>query len=206
MNYRAVFEAVKDHLEGIGVPYSHIKNKPASARDVSRFEKRFGLTLPGPLKAFYLAFSDGTFLHWQDGESHGAILIPSVKELGKDRKAWEQSAWAPDCDFPFVEDKALAQATVAEMVRWLPFDEDAEGDKLCLDCGIGSGAVRYHRHDWFDGGTGANGSIMAPDLNAFLCDWSRVCFVWPTWWQATIGAEGVVWDSDDFPPKYRLGR
>lgn len=206
MNYRAVFEAVKDHLDRIGVPYSHIKNKPASSRDVSRFEKRFGLTLPGPLKDFYLAFSDGTFFHWQDGESYGAFLIPSVKELGKDRKEWEQTALLPDSDFPFVEDEALARASLAEMRRWLPFDEDAEGDKLCLDCGIGSGAVRYHRHDWFDGGTGANGSIMASDLDSFLLAWSRVCFAWPTWWQATIGAEGVVWDSDDFPPEYRLGR
>jgi cell wall assembly regulator SMI1 len=205
MNYRAVFEAVKDHLDGIGVPYSHIKNKPAAARAVSRFEKRFGLGLPGPLRDFYLTFSDGTYFHWQDGESYGVFLIPSVEALGKDRKYWVQTALSPD-DFPFVEDKALAKETLAGMRWWLPFDENGEGDKLCLDCGPGSGSVRYHRHDWFDGGTGANGSVMAPDLHSFLGDWSKVCFVWPTWWQATIGGKGVAWDDHDFPLKYRLGR
>lgn len=206
MNYRAMFEAVMDHLDGIGVPYSFAKSKPAASREVARFEKRFGLSLPDPVKDFYLTYSDGMVLHWQDSENYGAFSFPSVKELGKNRKTWEQADLMTDDDFPFVKDKAFAQATLAEMRQWLPFDEEGEGDKLCLDCGVGSEAVRFHRHDWFDGGTGANGSVMAPDFRSFLQDWSRVCFVWPTWWQATLGSEGAVWDSDDFPPKYRLRR
>jgi cell wall assembly regulator SMI1 len=203
MSYRAVFEAVMDHLDRIGVPYSYVKKRPAAARDVAGFEKRSGLALPVPLRAFYLSFSDGANFYWQDGEDFGAFTLPSSKEMGAGRKEWEKMALTPDEDFPLVEDAALARATLAEMRRWLPLDEDGEGDKLCLDCGAGGGAVRYHQHDWFDGGSGRNGLVLAPDFDAFLVAWSRACFFWPSWWPGTVGDDGVDWGGDGFPARYR---
>jgi hypothetical protein len=79
-----------------------------------------------------------------------------------------------------------------------------DGDAFCVVTGPGGNPVVFHRHDWYDGGTGENGHRVAPDFLSFLRGWAGVCFTAPTSldWPAAFTEGGVAWTADHCKEKY----
>jgi len=109
-----------------------------------------------------------------------------------------------DYKFPSVEDAKLAKQIYQRMKLWLPFQIEGEADCFCIDCDSPEGAVVYHQHDWYDGGSGENGHVLASSLGAFLQSWGRVCFASPAnlYWPSAFARKGVNWTSRYFPKAY----
>lgn len=200
-----ILSDVAAHLERLRIKCKVVQPPVAKPAALARAEKKIGLPFPDQLKKFYLDSSDGLAFLWEHGEDMGFLQIPNLRNLVKDFEGWKELVlWKDDYDFPHTQDPKEAKKTYAAMKSWLPLIEVGGADGFCLDCASKRGAVVYHQHDWYDGGTGKNGHVLAPDLETFVARWAKVCFMSPTGlhWPSTFAKNGVRWTGQYFDPKY----
>ena len=200
-----LFERARGHLRQLGAKCVLRKGRPATSAAVHRAEAQLGLLLPQQLKDVYLRYGDGVLFRWKQGGDGGRLELPTVEGLVEQYQGWKRLALRmDDYAFPHVADPGRSRETYAGMKSWLPLVVHGDGDGFCVVTGPGGNPVVYHRHDWYDGGTGENGRRVAPDLLSFLRGWAGVCFTAPTGlcWPAAFTAGGVAWTAEHFKDKY----
>ncbi|MBI5723821.1 MAG: SMI1/KNR4 family protein [Planctomycetes bacterium] len=192
-------------------PLSWEAGKPLKQKHIEIAEKNLGLNLPLDLAEFYFTVGDGLSFLWEidnveDVEWVGVNirdLKDSLKNIEEDRK--NSIHWSDGYKFGGVDDTNLARQTAIQMRKWLPIKPVGNGDEFCIDLGSPGFPVVFNRHDWFDGGTGANGHIMAANFAELFRQWANVCFQDPrNDWRMAIGNNGVDWKGDNFNQNLRL--
>jgi cell wall assembly regulator SMI1 len=202
-----LLDRVQGHLRQAGAKCVLRKGRPATSAAVHRAEAQLGLLLPQQLKDVYLRYGDGVLFRWERGADWGRLDLPTAEGLVEQYRGWKEVVlWKDGYDFPHVTDPGQAKETYAGMKSWLPVAVHGDGDGFCVVTGPGGNPVVYHRHDWYDGGTGENGRRVAPDLLSFLRGWAGVCFTAPTGlhWPAAFTAGGVAWTAAHFQGQYVL--
>jgi cell wall assembly regulator SMI1 len=217
MGYKRLFDTVRRHVERLGVRCEVGAGKAATEKSVTKVEAKLGLRLPADFREFFQTVGDGFLFRWQANSDdckapYASLLIPTLKYLASMYTGWRQMAlYSPEkaeqYGFPYTEDPALAKRTAARMWHWLPVMEEGNGDQICFDLSDPSCPVIFDRHDWFDGGTGDNGHLLAPSWREFLAGWGSVCFQFPRslYWPSCFRAGGGVgWDGDQFSDPFRI--
>jgi cell wall assembly regulator SMI1 len=208
-----IFDATATFLRAKGISPQVSKGRRASQSAVERFREQSGLALPESFAAFYTDFADGFDFSWQKTErERGAFSIPTLKQLSKDRRAWETLV-RHFLDDPRSLDRCIDPPFRAEafeiwrkMTSWVPFWDEGNGDHFCVD--TSNGRIVYDQHDWFDGFGSllakTNGLIAGQSLADFLQNWSRFCFQ-PNkrlWW-GEFGEFGAIkWEPEFFEPEF----
>jgi SMI1 / KNR4 family (SUKH-1) len=147
---------------------------------------------------------------WIDGGKVFAVIeFSPLSELVAHHLERTRGAIEYDTDYEFshVKDRQLAGKTAQWMKHWLGFHNEGNGDRFCIDTSTEPHSVVLDQHDWFDGATGANGTVLARTLPEFLEQWSRVCFQSPNslwWWPTVLTESGVNWDGEEFDQRFRL--
>jgi hypothetical protein len=175
MNIDAILESVSAHLKRLRIRPEVIKPPVAKLGQMRSVETTL-LPFPKQLQEFYLKYANGLVYSWEQKDHSGFLMIPSLERLVENYDGWKELVlWMDHDAFPHVADPALAKKTYKRMKKWLPLMIPGMPDGFCVDCGA-KGAVVFHRHDWYDGGTGSNGHVIAKDLKTFIDHWSRVLF------------------------------
>src|SRR5262249_14821528 len=156
-------------------------------------------------KDFFTDCGNGLVYSWDHKDHFGSLLLPPLKMLVENYQGWKELVlWMDDYAFPHVDDPKLGKKTYQRMKRWLPLISEGNGDGFCIDCGSKTAPVVFHRHDWYDGGSGENGHLVADNLFDFVQSWSRVCFISPKncYWPETFSENGISWTSQFFEEKF----
>jgi cell wall assembly regulator SMI1 len=193
---------LRTFLEKSGIDVTLAGGPPATPAAIGKVESRIGLSFPPALRELYGAM-DGYACFWEnakDGRSGGVQILPLAKWPARFRDWKESVLWMDTYAFPNVSDRKRAKTTYARMKSWLPFITHANGDAFCL----AGDTVVHHQHDWYDGGTGDNGRVVAPTLEAFLTVWAGVCFTTPKSGQWPFTTKGVSWTAKHFDRAYML--
>ena len=208
-----LFERVANHLANRGVESEIALSPVASMEDVDTLQRRLGLGLPDSYTGFITSVANGFEASWSAADrvfaSMGMTSIDSSIEgvfAMRDWRFYDEAA-ARDYGFPHVDDSELAFETNRRMHNWLPIHALGNGDNISIDLNPDRlGRVILDQHDWLDGGTGYNGSVLGEDLPSFLAAWAKVCFATPKslWWKSVINEQGVDWQSDEFDDWFRL--
>jgi cell wall assembly regulator SMI1 len=201
----AIFKRVTRHLNKLDIVPKLTKLPPLDMSMLRGLRQKLGLSLPADLHDLYLNYAGGLMYSWFAEGAFGALQIPMPKDLSKQLRGWKELVlWMDDYDFPHVKNSTLARKTYAKMKHWLPLIGEGNGDGFCLDCASSTGAVVFHQHDWYDGGSGDNGHVVAPDLRRFIENWATVCFTSPRqlFWTETFVARGVSWTRKHFKTEY----
>lgn len=215
MAYLELIEQVVDHVREHGVKVSYERGEPLKDKDIKRAQKRALIPILASLAAFYLEVGDGLNIFWTTSDEAGPIggnEIPTLKDCSP--RSRRQVNWLPewqdDYDFSDMPDPALAKDTALRMRRWMPFHSEDTGDSISLDTAMDPAPVVFNKHDWHDGGTGANGHRMAGSLLEFYSEWAQVCFQIPNnlRWPSVFNKDGLGmnWASEEFHESFRLPR
>src|SRR5262245_51482257 len=89
------------------------------------------------------------------------VVIKSLEQVN-----W-RIEWSDTYEFQYTDDPKRAKKTALCMRKWLPFHDDGNGDRFCLDTATRGAPVIFDRHDWMDGGTGDNGHRLGESLLGF---------------------------------------
>jgi hypothetical protein len=142
------------------------------------------------------------------GERSGGMRWPPIAKLVASHlhRSKRSVEYNDNYDFHGVKDRHLARQTALRMRQWFRFHDEGNGDQFCIDTAATPNAVVFDQHDWCDGGSGANGAIMASSLPEFIEQWSKICFQNPksNWWPSVLGGSGVDWTCDEFDSALRL--
>jgi len=200
------------HLAYFGIAMERKLAPPATLNEVSQAEASIGAMLPEELRALYLEYANGFYCRWavgndfQDANECGSLEIPSLPKLVSYREPYVDF-WMCSLDVTAEPcfrnvDRNKVQETIARMQHWLPFCEEACGDQFCID--LRDSKVVYNEHDWFDGGDGTNGHILAATFAGFITKWARVCFTSPIsqYWPDAFTPDGIDWTSVHFDARY----
>jgi hypothetical protein len=204
-----IFQRITAHLHKLGIEPTFITFKPAGESTLQKAEKKIGLILPDQLRNFYLTYSNGFLFHWERKKASGFCEIPSLGRLVKICAGWKENVlWMRNKDFLQSNYPLLARQTYARMQSWIPLLAEGDRSGFCIESGSRGGPVVFHEHDWFDGGTGMNGHMIAPTFSQWIENWSGVCYSGPKnlYWPATFTQEGVAWTGQYFPHKYIVTR
>lgn len=211
-SFAEIFDSTTAFLKSKGVFPEINKGKRATAKAIEKFNAQTGIALPGDFSAFFTDFADGFQFRWEKGEeSFGIFSMPTLKQLAKDRLDWERNVK------DFLEDPNSLNGCVREpfrvdafqiwrnMLPWVPFWDEGNGDHFCLD--VKTGRIVYDQHDWFDG-FGAlaktNGITAGDNLSDFLQNWARFCFL-PNkslWWGEFSKYGAIKWDPQYFEEEF----
>jgi cell wall assembly regulator SMI1 len=196
MELQSILSPVSNHLRKKGIEPELICGPRVTEARLKKAEIKMQKTIPAGLRELYQTAGDGVVFTWVD---------PALKELVKMQQNWRDHVmWMDDYDFPHVDDPKLAKNTYKSMKSWVPFHGEGNGDTFCIDTATKRGAVVFHQHDWYDGGTGRNGTVMAKSLEDFAEAWSKVCFQTPAslWWPSVFKAQKVNWGSNEFNRRF----
>jgi hypothetical protein len=213
MAYLELFERVAAHVRRQGVKVMFQRGKPLTASAIARARAKALLPIPASMAEFYAEVGDGMVFAWTaKGErapmaNHEFPKLADRTPESSDEPSWNIE-WSDDYDFRSTKDPTLAKQTALRMRKWMPFHDEGNGDRFCLDNAVEPAPVVFDQHDWFDGGTGKNGHLLGRSLLEFYSDWSRVCFQFPQslWWPSVFNKSGagVDWDSKEFREPFRL--
>jgi hypothetical protein len=212
MAYLELFERAADHVRNQGVTVTFKCGKPLPQSVIERAQAGTLIAIPASMAEFYAEVGDGLFFRWtpdDDEAPFAAFEFPKLRDRiveSIDKVRW-RTEWDDTYDFRGTKDRKLAKQTALRMRKWMPFHDEGSGDRFCLDTAIDSAPVVFDQHDWFDGGTGENGHVLAGSLFKFLTDWSQVCFQFPRslWWPLVFRKPiGINWNSDEFRQPFRL--
>ncbi|QDS89511.1 SMI1 / KNR4 family protein [Rosistilla ulvae] len=208
-----ILDRVAKHLADAGIVLSVELNPPATTGDIDAAQSRIGFALPPAYVEFVTQFANGLTLYWtSDDDPFGSFeLEPVANSVGgalemRDWRFYDDDA-ARKYGFPYTDDSDLALVTNRLMHNWIPLHAEGNGDNFSLNLNPeGFGNVLFDHHSWLDGGTGANGFLMANDFTSFFESWSTVCFAQPKslWWKSVLTDGGVDWASDQFDDRFRL--
>ena len=122
--------------------YFEVLAAPVADEAVRAFEKRFGVSLPGPLATLY---------RWHDGQSDegSAGLVGGYFFMSFELLSYQYGALPEDA-------KATPDPGAWWKPSWFPFLDDGEGNLVCLD--RDDGTLVFYEHD------NATRSPVAPDL------------------------------------------
>jgi hypothetical protein len=211
MAYLELFERVVAHVAGKGVAVTCDRGASLTATVIDGFVRQSPLGVPQSLIEFYSEVGDGLLFQWSRDDVRPFCLMefPTLARLVANaiRAVNRQVEWHDSYQFPFTNDPELAKATAQRMRKWLAFQWEGNGDRLCVDTGSPGAPVVFDKHDWFDGGSGDNGHLLGNSLLEFCTAWSDVCFQHPEslWWPSVFKRpNGVTWDSDQFREPFRL--
>ena len=206
------FQRVASHLKTLGIRLHMEIQPPATSQDVKSAESRLELSLPPSYVEFVTTVANGLTVRWRADDGPLACFeMPPLSESVdgllsmRDLRFYSEEK-AKEYRFPYVDDSELAIETNRRMHYWLPFQADGNGDNLSVNIHrAGQGQIIFDQHDWLDGGTGANGLLMADTMPEFIESWASVCFCHPKslWWKSVITEDGVDWGSDEFDPHFR---
>ena len=207
-----IFDATTAFLRAKGIAPQVSKGRQASPAAVERFRKQTSVALPETFAVCYTDFADGFEFRWEKTEEvWGAVSLPSLKQLAKNRREWESdlrgfldgSKKLDDCiDPPF---RAEAVEIFRKMQSWVPFWDEGNGDHFCVD--TSNGRIVYDQHDWFDGFgflAKTNGIIAGENLTDFLQNWSRFSFMSnKSFWWGQFGEFGAIqWEPEYFDAEF----
>lgn len=213
MAYLELFERVAEHVRRQGVKVRITRGKPLETAALERAGAMSFIPIPTSLIELYAEIGDGFEFGWSSKGKRAPFANHDIckleecapKSLGDVNWRIE---WRDDYEFPHVKDPVLAKRTALEMQKWLPFWDIGNGDSLCLDTSVEPSPVLYNQHDWFDGGSGENGHLIAKSLLDFYSEWAQVCFQFPQslWWPGVLNKNGlgINWASDEFREPFRL--
>jgi cell wall assembly regulator SMI1 len=217
MDYAALFDTVRQHLESLAIATEIISGAVATDDAIAQLEATIGCRLPADVRDFYQTVGDGFSLAWQSdadasGQPFAALIVPPLEDVLRTYTEWRDTMlYTPEkadaYGFPSTDDPALAKRTAARMWHWLSIIDEGNGDTLCIDLSDSDGPVIFNQHDWLDGGTGDNGHPLAANWRAFLIAWGSVCFQFPKdlyWPSCFHKLGGVDWNSDEFREPYRI--
>ena len=206
-------DRVAEHLAGAGISLNVELNRPATDGDIDSAELRIGFTLPPDYVEFVTQFANGLSLSWStdDGPFASFELEPVANSVGgalemRDWRFYDDAA-AREYGFPYTDDPELALVTNGLMHNWIPLHTEGNGDNFSLNLNPeGFGHVVFDHHSWLDGGTGANGFLMANNFTSFFESWAIVCFAQPRslCWKSVLTDGGVDWASSEFDDRFRL--
>lgn len=217
MEYNALIDSVRVHLDRLRVACNIDAGKPVTEKALAKAERQMSIRLPAQLREFYQAIGNGFSFDWSaDPDSSnspfGGLTVPKLSHLSEWYIGWQRGAlYSPEegerYGFPYTDDPALAKITAAKMWHWLPVIQEGNGDQLCIDLGDPSCPVVFDQHDWLDGGTGENGHVLASNWANFLTDWASVCFQRPKslYWPNCFRSDGgISWNGDQFRSPFRI--
>jgi cell wall assembly regulator SMI1 len=216
MEYRALFNTVRQHLKRLGVESELVAGARVIDKALDKIERKLSIKFPGDLRELYLALGDGFVFSWKDtareGKPFAAVAFPTLSDLAGLYKGWRQMAlYTPEAaekyGFPYTADPVLAKRTAASVWHWLPVLDEGNGDMICQDLVDPGCPIIFNKHDWMDGGSGDNGHFLAWGWHHFLHDWGRVCFQMPKnlWWPGCFRTGGgIEWDGDGFHEPFRI--
>ena len=224
-NYLVPFKRAKEHLGTLGITTEFRRGRPVTSTMLSTAAKRLGRPIPRSLATFYRQVGNGMSFSWQAGKpipptkkqlkawsklsvllgadlpmppeydeaAFASFDIPPLGTVVKESVAHHR--YPEMTHFPHVKNERLARRTYAKMEWWIGIHDEGNGDRICIDTADAGEPIVFDQHDWFDGGTGANGTRMAANLQAFLDGWSSVCFQHPRslWWPKVLSRRGVSW-------------
>ena len=181
---------------------------------IKRAQEKALIPIPDSMAEFYAEIGDGLVFWWQargERPPFANLEIPRLADITLDtldQVAW-RTEWEDENDFRFTDDPALAKQTALRMRKWLPFFDEGNGDRICLDTNAPGAPVVFDQHDWYDGGSGSNGHVLAASLMEFMSGWASVCFQLPCslWWPSVFDKDGggVRWnDETEFRSPFRL--
>lgn len=210
LNLERMLDRVRRHLSALGIELQEQRNAPASQFDLSVAESEIGAALPSDVRTLYLEFANGFLVQWaldddfDDADEWGCFELPSLAKLVEFRQPY-RNFWMASCDrstLRAVPDQKALEKTIADMQHWLPFWEEACGDQFCVD--LRDGKIVFNEHDWFDGGDGTNGHVVAATFFEFVTKWSSVCFTCPlgSYWPDAFTENGIGWSSEHFNERY----
>ena len=214
MQVLPMIESVLQHLRSIGVQPECEMGAVPSEKRLEAWQRAVELPVPDGLLQAYRELGEGFSLSWDTlGEPAEVdfdlvlVELPDLDEYAEslhEGREW-RIEWDESYAFDYVDDRALALETARQMRSWLPFADIGNGSRLCIDTADPNGRVVYDQHAWFDGGTGANGLLMAASFESFLRGWAGVCFISPIDWDQALGQRGVDWsDESKFPARFRV--
>jgi cell wall assembly regulator SMI1 len=200
---------VRRHLQGLGIQPQEQRNAPATESELSAAETTIGAVLPPEIRSVYREYANGFRFRWaldddfDDGDERDCLELPDLTGLVAYRKPYRDN-WASDLDLSDIPDPRAARDTVTSMQHWLPFWEEANGDQFCLD--LRDGKIVFNVHDWFDGGDGTNGHLVAHGFVDFITAWSKVCFSGPMglYWPDAFSDAGIDWLAEHFDQRYMV--
>lgn len=134
-----------------------------AADDIAAFETEFEIALPEDFCQLYLE-TNGFTLSWEDGSDWGTLSLPCLDELRLFRQRWVNGQCPAREQLTDATD-SRAQAILTAAPLWLPFEEEGNGDLLCIDCG--TGAVVEASHDWGDASE-INGTAYASSITEYI--------------------------------------
>jgi hypothetical protein len=205
MSYLHLIDTALGHLQKQGLPDPPFLERGPAVDDVyiTKAWSKSPIALPASMRDFYLQVGNGIVFSWTNyRRAHGQLRFLPIEICAKSAANCE---WVDKDDFRNTDDPALAKKTAKRMRNWIPFQDFGNGDQLCIDTGIASEPVVFHKHDWFDGGDGNNGHVLGLSLKEFLTDWSQVCFQDPRYWSDLfLEPHGMNWDDKQISDQFRL--
>lgn len=212
MGYLELFQRVIDHVAGMGLKVTFRRGKRLSPAVIKRAQDEALIAIPPSMAAFYAEVGDGMSLRWTGKgadapfANHAFPKLADITFRSLDQINWRME-WNDSCDFQSTKDPTLAKRTAMRMRSWIPFHDEGNGDCFCLETAVEGTPVVFNQHDWFDGGSGENGHVLARSLAEFYEAWANVCFQFPRtpWWPKVFNPSGGVhWDSDEFQEPFQL--
>lgn len=199
---------VRDHLRALGIQPLEERKPPASQVELSAAETAIRAELPDEMRQLYLAYANGLSFRWasaedfDDADAFGAFELPDLPSLVRGCKTHRDFWTAAPLDLSKYRNPETTRNTMADMQYWLPFWEEGNGDEFCMD--LRDGRIVFNEHDWFDGGDGTNGHLLASNFRELITNWSRVCFAAPMslYWPDAFSADGIDWSSKHFHEDY----
>lgn len=205
-------EKVSGFIRKKGHEFEFKVEEPASSADIAETARRLGIhALPPSSVDFYHKFGNGLQIRWLSGEEEDSAfanftLLPLRDAVDRflEEKEGGGPVWDDLNDFDGCQCQSLAKETARESRSYLNIIDEGNGDAVSID--VIHGAVRFNSHDWFDGGIGINGLVMAADIGSFLKAWSKRCFQTPKSldWTTVLGPRGVDWNHEDFDRDFSL--
>ncbi len=198
MNYKDLFENARMALSSHGIEVTADYGKPLTNATIDVAERKLGSHLPADLRQLYMDLGDGLHFGWDiEGRRHmGLFELAPLKDLIKEHKSDKkyQESMLEDVD------DQNEKRTWANMLKWINFHAEGNGDMFALDTTRDPHPVVFNQHDRNDGGDATNGFLLGDDLGSFMTKWGSFCFQCPKslWWPSVRKDFRVNWDSEEF--------
>lgn len=214
MHLLDLFERAADRVRSLGLDVEFEQEGPFVQSEVEDLQRLCPLPIPSTLIDVYRQVGTSLDFSWAvdvddgfNGPSAMVCIAPLAELVARHVRGREHRVeWNDDYEFTHVDSPAWARETARRMRRWLAFHHEGNGDAFCLDTRDGDPAVLFNQHDWFDGGSGCNGTVMGASLSAFFEAWAQTCFQRPSslWWPEVLRANGVDWHGSEFSDEFRM--